>query len=58
MTARVAPASTTSPTVSASMPPIANHGSPTWAAAWRIGWSPMAGRPSFVGVAWTGPTAM
>ena len=38
---------------------IANHGtSSTCAAAWRTGSRPIAGRPSFVGVAWTGPTAM
>ena len=52
-----APAATTSPTLVASMPPIANQGpSPAAArAACSISSSPAAGRPAFVGVSQTGP---
>ena len=40
----------------ASIPPIANHGTARRApAAWRTSSRPTAGRPGFVGVAWTGP---
>jgi hypothetical protein len=37
---------------------MANQGTDTWAAAYLIGSTPIAGRPALVGVAWTGPTAM
>ena len=52
---RLAPAATTSCTFVSSMPPIANQGTLAWAAAWRTYSSPVGGRPSFVGVANTGP---
>jgi hypothetical protein len=45
---------TTAPTLLASRPPIANHGTDTCAAACPIGSMPIAGRPSLVGVACTG----
>ena len=54
-TIRRAPALTTAPTLPASMPPMANHGTDTCAAAYSIGSTPIAGRPALVGVACTGP---
>src|SRR5699024_1567555 len=56
-TTRLAPASTTSPRVAESIPPIANHGreSPTVVAAWRTRSRPGAWRPGLVGVGQTGP---
>ena len=54
--ARVAPAAATAAPLAASIPPIANQGSSTRAAAWRTSSSPTLGRPGLVGVAKTGPT--
>ena len=45
---RVAPASTTSSIVVASIPPIANQGTAAWCAAYRTSSRPTAGRPGFV----------
>src|SRR3954447_17222789 len=55
-TIRRAPARATSTTFSVSIPPIANHGRSAWRAASSTSPIPVAGRPSLVGVAQTGPT--
>src|SRR5207253_772646 len=50
-TIRAAPSATTSCTLPASSPPIANHGLPTVAAACATYSRPAAGRPGLAGVA-------
>ena len=54
--ARGAPAAVTAPIVASSIPPMANHGRVAAPAAYVTRSRPTAGRPGFVGVAWTGPT--
>ncbi len=57
-TIRLAPAARTSARFEASIPPIANQGFVSLAAASGSRSMPAAGRPGFVGVSCTGPTAM
>ncbi len=55
---RSAPAAVTWATFPGSMPPIANQGTGAISAAVPISSSPVAGRPSLVGVSQMGPTLM